>query len=302
MNHTSTTWQVAGLILAVGGLFGATFVLIKIALTSITPITIALLRLSIATVPLVLLVYWKGMRMPRPGRVWGSFTVLGLCNGAIFYLLLNWASQYIEAGLVGILVCTAPIFTALLAHWFTGDERLRPTTIIGVVLGFAGVVVLLGPEMLLRLELVGMRPWGVLAMLGAALCAAIAAVHGRVLRGVPPLITATAQQITGTLAIFPIALIYEDPFLLSPRWQDWLAVGAAAVLGTSLAYILFFRILAMAGATRTILVTYVTPFASLILGALFLGERLSWQAFAALGMLLLSVGLVSGLADGLRLR
>jgi drug/metabolite transporter (DMT)-like permease len=295
-------WQDVALILAVGGLFGTTFVLIKVALTSITPITIGLLRLSLAAVPLMLMLRWRGLRLPPPGRVWGSFTVMGLGNGALAYVLINWSAQHIEAGLVGILIATTPIFAAVLAHLFTRDERLRAGAVAAVAMGFVGVVLLLGPGALLRLELAGMRPWGVLAMLGAALCYAVAAVHGRVLRGVPPLVTATAQQLTGAVALVPVVLLFESPFALQPRWQDLLAIAVGAVFGTSLAYLLFFKLLARVGATRSTLVTYVTPFSAVILGAVFLGERLPLRAFAAMALIFLSIALSSGWLDGLRLR
>lgn len=288
------------LILAVGGLFGATFVLIKMALTSITPITIGLLRLSLAAVPLLLVLRWRRLSLPPPGRVWGSFTVMGLGNGALAYVLINWSAQHLEAGLVGILIATTPIFTAVLAHLYTRDERLRADTVLAVAVGFVGVLLLLGPGTLLRLEATGMRPWGVLAMLGAALCYAVAAVHGRALRDVPPLVTATAQQITGAAALVPFVLLFESPFALQPRWQDMLAIAVGAVFGTSLAYLLYFKLLARVGATRVTLVTYVTPFSAVILGAVFLGERLPLRAFAAMALIFLSVALSSGWLDGLR--
>lgn len=227
---------------------------------------------------------------------------MGLGNGALAYILINWSAQYIEAGLVGILIATTPIFTAVLAHRFTRDERLRVGTVVAVAVGFAGVLLLLGPETLLRLEAARMRPWGVLAMLGAALCYAVAAVHGRVLRDVPPLITATAQQLTGAVALVPVVLLFESPFALHPRWQDLLAIAVGAVFGTSLAYLLFFKVLARVGATRVTLVTYVTPFSAVILGAVFLGERLPLRAFAAMALIFLSIALSSGWLDGLRRR
>jgi drug/metabolite transporter (DMT)-like permease len=194
--------------------------------------------------------------------------------------------------MVGILIATTPIFTAALAHFFTTDERLRFSIIAGISLGFAGVVLLLGPEALLTMHLEGWRPLGVLAILGAALCYAVAAVHGKRLQHVPPLITATAQQLTGTAAMLPVVLIFESPFSLSPRWQDLAAVAAGGVFGTGLAYLLFFRVLALAGATRTALITYVTPMVAILLGALFLGKRLPLRAFVAMVLILLGMTVV----------
>jgi drug/metabolite transporter (DMT)-like permease len=276
----------------VGCLFGATFVLIKFALTSITPFSIGLLRLVTAALSLLVVLRWRGLRLPAFGRIWGFFTVMGLGNGALAYVLINWSAQYLEAGIVGILIATTPIFTAVLAHLFTTDERLRFSIMAGISLGFAGVVLLLGPEELLAMHLEGRRPLGVLAMLGAALCYAVAAVHGKRLQHVPPLITATAQQLTGAAAMLPVVLIFESPFSLSPRWQDLVAVAAGGVFGTGLAYLLFFRVLALAGATRTMLITYVTPMAAILLGALFLGERLPLRAFVAMVLILLGMTVV----------
>ena len=292
MIETPATWRVAALILVVGSLFGATFVLIKFALTSITPFSIGLLRLVTAALPLLVMLRWRGLRLPAFGRVWVSFTVMGLGNGALAYVLINWSAQYLEAGMVGILIATTPIITALLAHLFTTDERLHVSIIVGIALGFAGVVLLLGPETLLAMHLGGRRPMGMLAMLVAALCYAVAAVHGKRLQHVPPLITATAQQLTGAVAMLPIVLIFESPFSLSPRWQDLAAVAVGGVFGTGLAYMLFFRVLALAGATRTTLITYVTPMAAIALGALFLGERLPLRAFVAAALILLGMTVI----------
>lgn len=281
------------LILAVGSLFGATFVLIKFALGSITPFTIGFLRLSIAAVPLWLVMRWQGLRLPPWGPIWGSFTVMGLGNGALAYVLINWSAQYIEAGLVGILIATTPLFTVLLAHFFAQGERLNLYRVAAVVVGLAGVLLLIGPEALQGLGLRGMRLWGELAMLGAALCYAVAAVHGRALAQVPPLISATAQQITGAIAMAPVMLLVEAPFSLHPQPSHLLAIVAGAVFGTSLAYMLFFRLLARAGATKTVLITYVTPLSAVLFGALFLGERPPLRAFGAIVLILLSIALIT---------
>jgi drug/metabolite transporter (DMT)-like permease len=298
----SITLADVGLILAVGGLFGMTFVLIKVALTSITPFTIAFLRLFLAALPLLVILRRQGLRLPPLGPIWGSFTVMGLGNGALAYVLINWSSQHLEAGLVGILIATTPLFTLVLSYLFTPDERLRPAGVLAVLLGLGGVIWLIGPDALRGLGWRGPRLWGEVAMLGAALCYAVAAVHGRVLAGVPPMVTATAQQITGALAMAPIVLLWETPWALTPRWQDLLAVAVGAVFGTSLAYLLFFRLLARAGANRTVLITYITPVSALLLGALFLGERLPLRAFGAMALIFLSIALAAGFVDHLLTR
>ncbi len=299
MPKRSITLTEVGLILAVGGLFGMTFVLIKVALTSITPFTIAFLRLFLAALPLLVVLRYQGLRLPPLGPIWGSFTVMGLGNGALSYVLINWSSQYLEAGLVGILIATTPLFTMLLSYLFTADERMAPAGMLAVLLGLGGVVWLIGPDALRGLGWRGPRLWGEVAMLGAALCYAGAAVHGRKLAGVPPLVTATAQQITGALAMVPVVLLWESPWALTPRWQDLLAVTVGAFFGTSLAYLLFFRLLALAGANRAVLMTYITPVSALLLGALFLGERLPLRAFGAMALIFLSIALAAGFLDPL---
>jgi drug/metabolite transporter (DMT)-like permease len=295
-------WEDVALILAVGGLFGATFVLIKFALGSIPPFTLGWLRLVIAAGPLLLVLRWNGLHLPPLGSVWLSFTVMGLGNGALAYVLINWSAQYIEAGLVGILIAATPLFTALLGWRFASGEPMTLLRFLAVVVGFLGVTWLIGPDALQGLGWQGMRLWGELAMLGAALCYAVAALHGRVLQHVSPLVTATAQQITGAVAMTPIVLLFESPLALQPRGEHLLAILAGGVFGTSLAYLLFFRLLARAGATRAILVTYVTPISALLFGAVFLGERVPLRAYGAIAVILLSITLVSGRLDGILAR
>ena len=290
-------WEDVLLIVAVGGLFGATFVLIKFALGSIPPFTLGWLRLIIASVPLLLVLRWQGLSLPRPGAVWLSFTVMGLGNGAVAYVLINWSAQHIEAGLAGILIAATPLFTALLGQFSAQGERMTLMRFLAVVVGFLGVVWLIGPDALQGVGFRGMRLWGELGMLGAALCYAVAAIHGRTLQHVPPQITATAQQIIGAVAMTPVVFAFESPLTLDPRWAHLLAVLAGGVFGTSLAYLLFFRLLARAGATRTILVTYITPISALLFGAIFLGERVPLRAYGAIAVILLSITLVSGRLD-----
>jgi drug/metabolite transporter (DMT)-like permease len=207
------------------------------------------------------------------------------------FSLLVWGQTQIPSGLAAILNATTPLFAVLVAHVLTADERMTRGRLAGIVIGFAGVALMLGPE--------AWRGFGddlmaQLACLAAACSYGFAGVFGRRFRrlGVPPLATATGQVTASTAMLVPLALLVDRPWQLAvPGIEVWGAVAALALLSTALAYILFFRILASAGAVNLSLVTLLVPPGAILLGALFLDERLEPLHFA--GMALIGLGLAA---------
>ena len=272
-------------------IWGGSFFFIEIALQSVQPLTLVLIRVSLAAAMLWAFLWWRGQRLPMPPGAASAYLVLALLNNAIPFVLFVWAQQAITSGLASILNATTPIWGVLVAHLFTADEKATPGKVVGVLLGFAGVAVLIGTDLLGAL---GTGVWAQLACLAATLCYALAGVWARRFRrmGIEPTAVATGQLTAAAIVMLPLVLLFEPPWLAaSPSAGSWLALAGLALFCTSLAYILYFRLLASAGATNSLLVTFLIPVTAILLGALFLGEQLEARSFA--GMALIAAGLAA---------
>jgi drug/metabolite transporter (DMT)-like permease len=289
----ATEWL---LLIALSMLWGGTFFCTEVALNEVRPSTLVLGRVGIAALVLLTVVHASGHRMPREASLWVSFLVMGALNNLIPFSLIFWSQLEITGGLASILIATTPLFTVLLAQFLTRDERITPSRLAGLLLGIAGVVVMIGPEALRGL---GLHLLAQLAVLGAALSYAFAGLYGRRFRGQPPLVTAAGQVSASALMMLPVTLLLARPWNgLLPGAATWAAILGIALLGTALAYILYFRILASAGATNLLLVTFLIPVSAVLLGVVVLGERLDPEH--VLGMILVGLGLAA--IDGRPLR
>ncbi|HEX5796704.1 MAG TPA: DMT family transporter [Geminicoccaceae bacterium] len=277
------------LLVALSVLWGGSFFFAEVALAELPPFTVVLARVSLAAVALVAMVLASRQPVPRSLRLGGAFVMMGALNNLIPFSLIVWGQTAIASGLAAILNATTPLFTVLLAHLLTRDERMSPGRLCGVVLGFAGVALMVGPA---ALQGLGAAVTAQLACLAAALSYALAGILGRGFRGVPPLITAAGQISASTLLILPLALLADRPWTLPPPGpQAWGALIALALLSTALAYVIYFRILAAAGVTNLLLVTFLIPVSALVLGIVILGERLAPGHLA--GMTLIAFGLAA---------
>lgn len=278
------------LLIGLSVLWGGSFFFIGVAVQALPPFTIVASRVGLAM--LVLLVVLRAMKiaLPNDGRLWLAFLGMGLLNNAIPFTLFVWAQAQVPSGLASILNATTPISTALVAHAFTSDEKLTPNRILGVLLGLAGVAVMLGPDLLSGL---GDNLLAQGACLLATLSYACAGVYGRRFRrlGVAPLVTATGQLTVSTALMLPLALLIERPWLLPlPGWPVIAALLGLAVLSTAFAYVIFFRIMGTAGSNVN-LVTLLVPVSAILLGVLVLGETLLPRHLA--GFAVIALGLVA---------
>jgi drug/metabolite transporter (DMT)-like permease len=282
------------LLLALALLWGGSFFFVGVAVKALPPFTIVALRVGIAALALHLVLRALGQTIPTGGKVWAAFLGMGFLNNLVPFSLLVWGQTQIPSGLAAILNATTPLFAVLLAHVLTADERMTCGRLAGIVIGFAGVALMLGPE--------AWRGFGddlmaQLACLAAACSYGFAGVFGRRFRrlGVPPLATATGQVTASTAMLVPLALLVDRPWQLAvPGIEVWGALAALALLSTALAYILFFRILASAGAVNLSLVTLLVPPGAILLGALFLDERLEPLHFAGMGLIGLGLAAIDG--------
>ncbi len=283
-----------GLMGVLAVLWGVSFFFGKVALAELPPFTLVLGRFGIAALALVLAARLGGHRMPRSPRVWAGFFVLGALNSFIPFGLIAWGQVQLTSGLASILNATTPLFTALVAHAW-GDERLTSNRVAGVLVGLAGVCVLIGPGALGHL---GAHTLAELAILGAAVSYAFAGTYGRRFRAMPPVVAVAGMMTTAALMALSVALVVDRPWTLEVGARTWGALLGLALLSTALGFVIYFRVLATAGATNVMLVTLLMPIVALLLGSLILGEAVGGTALA--GMALIFAGLLA--IDGRLLR
>ncbi len=277
------------MLLCLSVLWGGSFFFNGVAVRELPSLTLVWLRVAVAAVALLAVLRLLGHRMPTSSRVWAAFLGMGLLNNAAPFVLIVWGQHHIAGGLASILNATTPLFTVLVAHLLTPDETLTPLKAAGVAAGFAGAVVMIGPDLLGGL---GTGVAAQLACLGAALAYAFAGIFGRRFRrmGMAPMTTAAGQVCASTVLLLPLMLLVDRPWTLAlPHAATWAAVLGVGLLSTALAYVLYFRILAVAGATNLLLVTFLIPVSAILLGALVLGETPSPRHFG--GMALIGAGL-----------
>jgi drug/metabolite transporter (DMT)-like permease len=282
------------MVLALSVLWGGSFFFVGVAVAELPPLTIVALRVGLAALALNLAVLASGRRMPGGARTWATFLAMGVLNNVIPFSLIVWGQTQIASGLASILNATTPLFTVLIAHALTRDERMSAGRLGGAIVGFAGVAVMIGPDALRGL---GADVLAQLAILGASLSYAFAGVFGRRFahEGVAPLIAASGQVTASALVLAPLALAVETPWTLPlPEAEVWGAVVGLALLSTALAYLLYFRILARVGATNLLVVTFLIPVSAIALGGTVLGERLTPLHFAGLALIGLGLALIDG--------
>jgi drug/metabolite transporter (DMT)-like permease len=269
-------------------MWGGSFFFTGVAIKEIPPFTLAFIRIAVAAViPIVILV--ASGRFVRLDRATiGGLFVMGIINNVIPFNLLFWGQSHIASGLASIFNATMPLFTVVVAHFVTHDEKMTPGRMAGLVLGFAGVVVMLGPELVRDLST---NVLAQVACLVAAFFYAISAVYARRFRGLPPLVVATGQLSASTLMLAPLVFIDRPWTMPMPSIPAlWAALGIA-VISTALAYLVYYRIITKNGATNVSLVTFLIPVTAILLGVLFLKETLTLSEF--LGFALIGLGLAA---------
>ena len=278
------------MLLALSIVWGGSFFFFKILVAELPVLTIVMVRVTAAAILLVGIVYLSGQRMPRSRQAWIAFGMMGVFNNVLPFSLIIWGEMHIQSGLAAILNATSPLFSVVLAHLWTRQERLTPNRVAGVLVGLVGVGVLMGAKALAGLNLTSLAQ---LAVIVAAISYAWSAIYARRFRalGIPPLPMAAGQTVMAAVLAAPLALLIDRPWTFShtPSLSAWGALAGLIVLSTVLAYIVYFRILASAGATNALLVTFLSPVSALVQGALILKEHILLND--VLGMFLIFTGL-----------
>ncbi|WP_321280894.1 DMT family transporter [uncultured Vibrio sp.] len=287
INHSMNS-KVWAMLILLSALWGGSFFFVGVVVNDLPPLTIVTLRVGIAAFTLWGIAMMLGLRPPKDLKVWGAFLGIGLLNNVIPFALIVWGQTQIASGLASILNAATPTFTVVVAGILLPDERPTSLKLFGVALGFVGVVVMIGVPTLYGSGSL----FAQLAIVAAAVSYAFAGVYGRRFKslGINPVVTATGQVTASTLILLPITL-FVDGAIDTDRtnMRTWIAIVGLAVASTAIAYVLYFKILELAGATNVLLVTLLVPVSATFLGSLFLNESL--EVIHILGMALIALGL-----------
>ena len=286
---SGTAWA---LLILLASVWGGSFVFAKIAVAEIPPFTLVLARVALAALTLHLLVLVTRTKLPFTLEAWRNYAVMGLLNNVIAFSLIFTGQLQIGASLASILNASTPFFTVLLAGLLLADERFSARRLAGIAMGFAGVVLVIGPRHLLGL---GEHLASELMVIGAAISYAFASIWGRRFAGENPLATATGQLTMSTLVMIPLAGLVDQPWTLPvPSPPVIGSVLALAIVCTGLAYVLFFRILKVAGATNVSLVTMLVPVSTTLIAVPALGERLEPLTLAGFAVIIAGLMVLDG--------
>lgn len=283
-----------GILVGLSVLWGASFFFNGVAVKELPTMVVVVGRVALAALVLNIVMLLIGLRVPMERPVIRAFYTMAIVNNVIPFTLIVWGQSHIASGLASILNATTPLFTVIVAHYFTGDEKMSWGRFFGVCIGMAGVVIMVGSDALRSL---GVNIAAQCAVLGAAFCYAVSGVFARRFRvlGVSPLATATGQLTASSTILVPAMLIIDQPWTLP--MPSAAAIGAligVSMLSTALAYILFFRILATAGATNVLLVTFLIPVTAILLGIFVLDEVLLPKHFLGMGLISLGLAAIDG--------
>ena len=280
------------------GAVGATYFFVGVAVHYYTPLVIVLARVGIAAFALLLLLPAMCIPITRSIPVWGAFFAMGVLNNLVPFTLMTWGQTHIAGGLTAILNASTPLFAVIVAHLFTDDEKLTVERFVGVCIGFVGVASMMGVSILREL---GTEAIAQLAVVGGAFSFALAGVFGRRFKRMDlnPIMTAAGQLTASTVLFIPVTLLFGGPWVIAePSLGSTASLIGLALLSTAAAYIVYFRLLASAGAVNMLLVTLLLPATAILLGVTFLGEILEPRHMA--GMALIALGLAA--MDGRPLR
>ena len=286
-----TGWLLIG-ILSI--LWGGAFFLIEVGLRSYPPITLVFMRLVLAVPPMWIAMRLMGQRLPSEARVWGLLAVVGALNCALPFILFFWGQQYLDSGYASILNATTPLWGVITAHFLTSDEKATPARILGVLIGMAGIVVMVGPEAMKGLS---NNLLAQIACIISTIFYSFAAIYGRRLSQteLTPMAVATGQTMMAALMMVPVVVLVDQPWTMAaPRLDSTLAGLTLALFSTALAYTLYFRLIDRSGASNAQLVAFLMPILAVILGIAFLGESLSGGQIVGAALIAIGLAILDG--------
>ncbi len=273
-----------------GFMWGSSYLFIKLAVDDFGTFTLVALRLVVGATLLWTCVRIVGQRLPRERRIYGHLLVMAVINITIPFLLITWAEQSVESSLAAILTSPVPLFAIVLSALFLHDEPLRVNSLVGLIVGFIGVVIVTSRGLTGQ----GSSVAGELALLGAAFSYGCGAVYSRRnVRGLAPIIPAVFQVTFAAIMVGTVAILFEHPWTARPDGQAIFSILWLGILGSGLAYLAVFRLFAHWGATRTTLVAYLIPPVGIVLGFLVLQEPVDGRLVIGTALVIAGVGLVN---------
>ena len=282
-------------LICLGAIWGGSFMGAKLALTSFGPMTVALLRLTLASVVLLIIALASGRKFPgfstsTDRRIWVHIAIMGLITNAVPFSLLNWGQLYVNSGFAGVTMAVVPLLVLPLSHFILKSNEMAPKKVIGFIIGFIGIIVLIGPTQLITSTGANLEPVARIACISAALCYGLGAINTRLCPPVSIMVYSTGGLVVGTLFLLPIALLIEGV----PQWPETTALIATIYLGlfpTALATILLVGIINSAGPAFMSMVNYQVPLWAIAFGIIFLGEKVPTSFIAALGLIMLGLAI-----------
>lgn len=274
------------LLLVLAGLWGGSYTFIKIGVETIPPLTLIAARTLIAGLVLLVVIRWRGLRLPRDLATWRQFLIQACLNSVVPFTLIAWAERSVDAGLATILSSTSPIFVVLLSCLSASVERLPGLRLAGIAAGIAGTILIVGTQAMAGF---GEQLWAQLALVAASVCYGGAALFGRSFKGFDPIMPAVGSLLCGAFVLLPLSLLLDRPWALSPSVQSIQALIALSLVSTALAFVIYFRLIARLGPVATTSVAYLRVPTGVLIGMTFLGEALAPTAWAGLGLVLAGV-------------
>jgi drug/metabolite transporter (DMT)-like permease len=275
---------------ALGLMWGSSYLFIKIGVETLSPFTLVAARLAVGAILLAAVLAVSSQRLPRSRRTYGHLAMMAVLNIVIPFSLITWGEQSIDSALASILNASVPLFTIVLAAIYLTDEPITSNRILGLLVGFGGVVVLTSPSLT---GSGGSLP-GELAMIGSSIAYAAGNVYARrYVRGLHPMITSFFQVFFALLATVALALVFERPFAVSVQPSTIVSVLWLGIFGSALAYLAFFRLHARWGSTRSSLIAYTLPVVGILLGFIVLNEAIDGRVLAGTALIIGGVALVN---------
>ncbi|WP_334129792.1 DMT family transporter [Sneathiella sp.] len=267
------------------GLWGSSYLFTRMGLESLPPTTLVALRVSIAAMILLAVVWRQGYRLPRSARDWGNLVIQSFLNSFGAWTMVAWGQQYVDSGLAAVLNSTSPIFVFLITWLITRHETVTALKVTGAITGLAGVIMIIGVD---ALESLGQQVVAQLVILFAAMLFGYAAIRGKNFAHLPPTVTAAGVMIVASAVLVPASLIIDRPWTLEPTLRSLAAVSMLGTFGTGVALLLYFRLINTLGSLNAASQSYLRMGVGVLLGMVIYGEQLTLTV--AIGVLIAIIG------------
>lgn len=284
------------LLLLLATCWGSAYTFIKVGIETIPPVTLIAARTLIAGTLLLVILWLRGISLPKDAAVWGRFLVQACLNSAVPFTLIAWAEQTVDAGLAVILNSLTPVVAFLITALVTRHEAVSGAKLLGVVAGLTGASLIIGIG---ALDGLGRDVLAQLAVVAATVCYACAAIYGKNFKGLDSMVPAAGSLICGAALLLPASLVIDHPWALSPSLPSIYALLALSVFSTSLAFVIYFRLVQTLGTVATTSQAYLRVPIGVAIGAIFLGERLTLNAW--IGLAFVMIGVIAMTLPGRRL-